>query len=36
MFNMVQNGTQVAKAVYKKPGYFNVVDVTPKNFQSGS
>lgn len=36
MFNMVQNGTEVAKAVYEKPGFFSVVDVTPADFEAGS
>jgi hypothetical protein len=35
MFNMVQNGTGVAEAVYKKNGLFSVKDVTPADFAKG-
>jgi hypothetical protein len=35
MFNMVQNGTEVAEAIYKKNGLFKVKDVTPANFAEG-
>jgi hypothetical protein len=35
MFNMVQNGTEVAEAVYKKDGLFEVKDVTPPDFAEG-
>jgi len=34
MFNMVQNGTEVAEATYKKAGSFVVNDVTPADFAS--
>ncbi|KEQ68270.1 concanavalin A-like lectin/glucanase [Aureobasidium namibiae CBS 147.97] len=35
MFNMVQNGTEVAEAVYEKNGLFKVKDVTPADFAKG-
>lgn len=35
MFNMVQNGTEVAEAVYEKTGLFKVKDVTPPDFAKG-
>ena len=35
MFNMVQNGTEVAEAVYVKNGLFKVKDVTPADFAKG-
>ena len=34
MFNMVQNGTEVADAIYQKAGSFVVNDVTPADFAS--
>ncbi|CAD0028641.1 unnamed protein product [Aureobasidium pullulans] len=34
MFNMVQNGTEVAEATYRKAGSFVVNDVTPADFAS--
>ncbi|TIA19515.1 concanavalin A-like lectin/glucanase [Aureobasidium pullulans] len=34
MFNMVQNGTEVAEATYRKAGSFVVSDVTPADFAS--
>ncbi|KAG9584373.1 hypothetical protein KCU77_g11080, partial [Aureobasidium melanogenum] len=35
MFNMVQNGTEVARSVYKKDGSFEVVNVTPADSLAG-
>ena len=35
MFNMVQNNTEVAEAVYEKNGLFKVKDVTPADFAKG-
>lgn len=35
MFNMIQNGTEVAEAVFKKIGLFDVKDVTPADFAKG-
>lgn len=35
MFNMVQNGTEVAEGVYKRDGFFEVVNVTPADFLAG-
>ena len=35
MFNMIQNGTEVAEAVFKKNGLFDVKDVTPADFARG-
>jgi hypothetical protein len=35
MFNMIQNGTEVAEAVFEKNGLFKVKDVTPADFAKG-
>jgi hypothetical protein len=35
MFNMIQNGTEVAEAVFEKNGVFKVKDVTPADFAKG-
>jgi hypothetical protein len=35
MFNMIQNSTEVAEAVFKKNGLFDVKDVTPADFAKG-
>lgn len=35
MVSMVQNGTEVAEGVYKRDGFFEVVNVTPADFLAG-
>lgn len=36
MFNMVQNGTEVAEAKFQRNGHFKVVDVTPADWNPGN